>query len=255
MPIALQTTTRKTLATRLRRAGLFLAITLSIAGAFQLIEHIVLYSSLREAVVDWVESASRKEPRAVAPSTAAVRPANIPEELWQASPRLVWALGLRHGMAAAVTPAAVGKETPASSRAFELLQDEVHKISTALDVPPPALPVIRQRAYVMSEFAESLEEQPTAKALAQRYSSRHAALFRLGALSGYRYVNVRIGGSPLSVFMSEMRRHGKAAGLAEDIWQPLASRLSTSGKDAAAEFDQRLQRVSESLAPTGAGSP
>jgi len=139
MPIALQTTTRKTLATRLRRAGLFLAITLSIAGAFQLIEHIVLFSSLREVVSDWVESASRKEPQAVAPSTAAVRPANIPEELWQASPRLVWALGLKHGMAATVANMAALSETtkrPVWNSLLASFQDDVHKVSTLLDVPP-----------------------------------------------------------------------------------------------------------------------
>lgn len=263
MPIALQATPRKTLATRLRRAGLFLAITLLIAGAFQLISHIQL--SLVEVVarfqpdwLEWVESASRKEADAVVPLTAGVRPANIPEALWQASPRLAWALGIKHGMAADVGDFSALSEParrPVWNQLLASFQDDVHKISIVLEVPSPALPVIRQRAHAASEFAESLEEQPTAKALAQRYSSRHAALFRLGALSGYRYMFVRLTDSAMSMFAHEIRRHGKAAGLAKDLWQPLASPLSTSGKEAAAEFDQRLKRVSESLAPADAGSP
>jgi hypothetical protein len=263
MPIVLQATTRKTLAARLQRAGLFLAITLIIAGAFRVMEHVEL--SLVEVVArlqpDWVGGVSpalREEPGAVAPPTVGVRPANIPEELWQASPRLVWALGLKHGMAATVANMAALSETtkrPVWNSLLASFQDDVHKVSTVLNVPPPAPPVIRQRANAASEFAESLDEQPTAKALDQIYSSRHAALFRLGALSGYRSMFVRLTGSPMSTFALEIRRHGMATGLAKDFWQPLASPLSTSGKDAAAEFDQRLQRVSESLAPTGAGSP
>jgi hypothetical protein len=94
--------------------------------------------------------------------------------------------------------------------------------ATALGVPMPELPVIRNMATVLGEFADELEadRQCTAARLASRYTPAHGSIYKLGTVVGFS-VPYCVNGL-CAAYAVQVRRYAQTAGVPEHLWLPLA---------------------------------
>jgi len=90
-------------------------------------------------------------------------------------------------------------------------------LARGLGVPEVALPA-GHVAYAARDFAVSLEEDPqcVSAALAKRYSTQHASLYKFGAAVG-----LTAGSNAVLIQEPEIRAYGRAAGIPQELWQPL----------------------------------
>jgi len=154
-----------------------------------------------------------------------------------------FSLGVSVGVSAAQQNAGLGSPAPEA-------RIERASLASALGVPTPEVPGFESYATALSDFIDAVQFDPqcTAAALEKAYSSRHAALYRFGAIAAhsasYRSVNPALG----PVFASGVRVYGEESRLPFELWSPLVDDLSGLPDDQVGDaVIQSLARVADFL--------
>jgi hypothetical protein len=198
------------------------AIVWSIAGAFVALE-IGLPELLGRAVGAGAVADRMVMPGGLNPdSSAHCGPSGAPA-LKQPGPNalgearyLAWRLGLEIGQSAGL--ANMGRSDEASARSLAQWQAKAADVG----IPAPLVPRIRHAARALGEFELHIESDPqcTATRLSQVYGKRHGSTFKLGAYVGYATL-FRMVVPEAAVFAPNIRHHGQAAEVREELLQPL----------------------------------
>ena len=151
---------------------------------------------------------------------------------------LAWRLGYMLGSADGALSSGAAKQAGIENVMRQSLQ-----ATSALAIPPLALPEHGRSAYALREFSVFLEEDPpcVAAALQFRRSPRHAALYKFGAAVGFASIYRRLAPMLVDVLAPEVRIYGSAAGIPADLYAPLLGQPVPSGPGA--DPGQALQSV------------
>lgn len=205
----------------LRGALLFVGVVWSIAGAFLVLEAGLqsLASGLRGsfAIGSEAQTGSEHCRRFVKTLTPPVPGQSTDRGMAHAA----WLLGLQLGYAEGWY--ATGKVArDAAQRSIE----GSRPISSTLSIPPLVLPVERHEVTRLPDFATFVASDPPciAASLEYRFSGRHAALYRLGAVVGFAAI-FRTAPEFRDVLQPEIRIYGTAAGIPPDLLRAVSERL------------------------------
>lgn len=132
-----------------------------------------------------------------------------------------WSLGYVVGSADASLTAGV-----ANRDAVDKILQQSLPVTTALGIPPVALPKHGHSALAMREFSVFLEEDTPciATALQIGHSPRHAAIYKFGAAVGFASVYRRLAPELGDVLSPQLRVYGAAAGIPANLYTPLLAR-------------------------------
>jgi hypothetical protein len=213
--------------TRLGQGVLFLGIVWSVAGAFLVLQNVLLTVFAQAVVLGWLSpeiTASRHlqeeaAQRCAEPGAERVDgPAAADEETLRRARYAAFQMGMGFGMAAG----APFSGTVGQLERIALLVQETRDHAMELGVPPPELPEIRHLASALSEFTDDLDadHQCTAARLASRYTPAHGDIYRFGAVIGYAAIFCV--NDVCGAHGAQIRRYGQAAGLPELLWLPMA---------------------------------
>jgi hypothetical protein len=128
-----------------------------------------------------------------------------------------WRLGHEIGWSAGLANA--GQSDEASARSLAQWQAMAGNVG----IPAPLVPRVRHAAKAMGEFELHIESDPqcTAARLSQIYGKRHGSTFKLGAYVGYAaLLRMAVPDAP-AVFVPYIRHYGEAAGVPQELLQPL----------------------------------
>jgi hypothetical protein len=199
------------------RALSFLAIVWTIAGAFWLLLWGEISLSDRVLRADWI-------PEWITAST--VKPADCAAVVESAPEGRADAVALKRARVAAFELGFALGATTALRNAGGADSEMDHRMRAApaseLGVPAPEIPPLQSRTYALSEFRAHVTADPQCigALLAKLYSPRHDALYRFGAFAGHAVI-YRIQLPELGpMFVPDLRRYGRAAGLPEQAWRP-----------------------------------
>ncbi len=196
----------------------FVAIVWAIAGSFWVLfegQTWLIDQMLRfDRIPDWV-TASRVKP-ADCVAILARKPARPPDAATRKRARwAAWEMGLSLGMATALRDA--GASDPEENRKARA------DYASAIGVPTPEVAPVRSPSHALSEFREHMAEDPqcVGAALAAFYSPRDDALYRFAAFVGHNMIYRARNPQFDPLFVPELRRYGRAAGLPDSVWAPL----------------------------------
>lgn len=132
-----------------------------------------------------------------------------------------WLLGLQLGYADGMYATGIVAREAAQRRI-----EGSRPISSRLSVPPLVLPVERHEVTRLPDFTTFVANDPPciAASLEYRFSARHAALYRLGAVVGFATV-FRRAPEFRDVLQPEIRIYGTAAGIPPDLLRAVSERL------------------------------
>ena len=211
--------------TLFRRALLFVGIAWSIAGAFQVLSRGGPWLLDRAVKASWIpESLVAPRPRAVDCSAAVqgMSKRALDDAALRRTRAEAYEMGFNLGLVTGARNAGSKAGEPPSLRAQQ------DRLALELAVPRPAVPPLRQLADALHEFGVYVAADPECigARLAAGYSPQHDALYRFGAFVGHAvpYRGMAPEAGPL--FVPELRRYALAAGLPEEVWQPLLSASS-----------------------------
>jgi hypothetical protein len=232
---------------RARRFLVFLAVVWSIGAAF-----LALEAGMTE--LSWFSSSRSLPANMVLPKQSQAAFAHCQEVVKSLPPPaqnvhiesqasyLVWKLGYMLGTADGSLTSGT-----ANRAAVESVLRQSLPATSALAIPPVALPEHGRSAYALREFSVFLEEDTpcVAAALQFRRSPRHAALYKFGAAVGFASIYRRLAPGLGDVFAPEVRIYGSAAGIPAELYAPLLGQPvpSGSGADTAQAFQSAVNRI------------
>ncbi len=131
---------------------------------------------------------------------------------------LAWSLGYLVGSADASLTAGVAKRD-----AVDKILRQSLPITTALGIPPVALPKHGHSAFALREFSVFLEEDTPCIATAFQigHSPKHSALYKFGATVGFASAYRRLAPQLGDVLAPQLRVYGSAAGVPANLYAPL----------------------------------
>ena len=218
--------TARPLASRVRRAIVFVAIVWGVAATFVAFEILALSGmdvalsfadrfgnvALSPAVTQSASCTARGDgtggPR---PPATGLRDARVG----------AWLLGVSLGRDAVVRQFA-----GANPQSLEQTADRLRVLAGRLGVPTPTLFRPIQIANANTEFVAFVENDgsETARGLAAAFSPQTCELFKLAALWGYSEVVRPVLPGERAVFAMEIRYHAQQAEMPEPLWSPMLQR-------------------------------
>ena len=224
--------TPRPLASRVRRAIVFVAIVWGVAATFVAFEILALSGmdvalsfadrfgnvALSPTVTQSTSCTARGDgtggPR---PPATGLRDARVG----------AWLLGVSLGRDAVVRQFA-----GANPQSLEQTADRLRVLAGRLGVPTPILFRPIQIANANTEFVAFVENDgsETARGLAAAFSPQTCELFKLAALWGYSEVVRPVLPGERAVFALEIRHHGRRAEVPEPLWSPMMQRLPADAK-------------------------
>jgi hypothetical protein len=224
--------------TRLKRAGLFVAIVWSLAATFVAIEWLALLATQLAAsnpavVGEVLVPAITQESKACLVDPGE-RAAEAKQMAGSEALLLAWWLGISVGRDAD-TRQGFGSDARTANAAAAMVREHV----ALLAVPAPAAFVVKQTANAPTEFLEAIEldEQRTAHTLAVSYSPDTCRLYKVGALWGYLMATRANVGQNFAVLSIALRHHARQMQLPEHLWEPMVGTpRGATGKERQAEI-------------------
>ena len=224
--------TARPLASRVRRAIVFVTIVWGIAATFVAFEILALSGmdvalsfadrfgnvALSRAVTQSTSCTSRGDGTdAPRPPATGLRDARVG----------AWLLGVSLGRDAVVRQFA-----GANPQSLSQTADRLRVLAGRLGVPTPTLFRPIQIANANTEFVAFVENDgsETARGLAAAFSSQTCELFKLAALWGYSEVVRPVLPGERAVFALEIRHHARRAEVPEPLWSPMMQRLPADAK-------------------------
>jgi hypothetical protein len=232
----------RSLATRLKRAALFVAIVWALAASFVAYERLSLL--ILDAIVSNPESSDLALSQAtqqstackVGPEEAAGQPGPIAAPEARAD---AWMLGVYFG-----SDTQSGKPSKDGTTAESV--SEVERLAGKLSVPRPGPFSARQLANAYQEFVSHVEADAggTAHRLAVQYSPQACQVYKLGAFWGYAmWIRVALPGTG-SVMAVPINYYGRQVGMPEPLTRAMVAPASADGS--------RADRAAEAIALTEA---
>ena len=232
---------------RFRRTLLFLAVVWSIGGLF-----LALQAGMTE--FSWFSASKSVAANLVLPKQSRAAFAHCQEVLKGLPPPtenpniarqtsyLVWSAGYMLGSADASITAGI-----ANRAAVENVLRQSLQVTSALGIPPLALPQQGRDAYALAEFSAFLEEDPqcVAAALQFRHSPKHTALYKFSAAVGFASVYHRLVPQLNDVLAPQLRIYGSAAGIPANLYNPLLGQppAAAPGADAGHAVQSEVNRI------------
>jgi hypothetical protein len=232
---------------RLKGAGVFLAIVWSVALSFVLFDLVVLAIGGRLAEAGVL-------PAAVERSQVCVASASQAEAVDPAPPGVrsdAWMLGMRSGLYARAALMLAEGERTVTPQTRNWLQGvrglvagssaEIDRLSATLQVPRPAPFVPTNPAMENVDFPTFLEGESnqTAKRLTAAYGPDVCRIFQMGAYWGHSaLVRTALPGEP-NIHAAEIRHYAQLIRLPEPLWQRMVNRTApdATGATLAADVD------------------
>jgi hypothetical protein len=214
-------------ASRVRGPILFIGIVWSIAFTFLLLEHgtyRLIDWGYRSATISDQYGMPTPSPQASAQCESVVdAQANSttqhqPDPSISRKARLIaWKVGSGFGVA-------VGLERAGAIDAAQR-QESIHAIqplSQALGVPTPVPPPAGPTTGALPEYGQLVEDDTscTVALLSHLYGTRVGHIYKLGALTSFAAVYRTVCPQCGALFVSQIRHHGKEAGLSDEASQP-----------------------------------
>lgn len=232
---------------RVRRTLLFLAVVWSIGGVF-----LALEAGMTE--LSWFSASKSVPANLVLPKQSRAAFAHCQEVMKGLPPPtenpsiarqtsyLVWSAGYMLGSADASIAAGI-----ANRAAVENVLRQSLPVTSALGIPPLALPQHGRDAYALAEFSAFLEEDPpcVAAALQFRQSPKQAALYKFSAAVGFASVYRRLAPQLNDVLAPQLRIYGSAACIPADLYKPLLGQppAAAPGADAGQTVQSVVNRI------------